>query len=92
MIDDRESRLNEFSEESAAVSDKCKQQKGPIISLFCSTIVVNQFQYAVVLKVEINGKNHQVSFYRPRKLTTGSCRLLQSNSRNRPANDSILAF
>ena len=43
MIDDRESRLNEFSEESTAVPDKCKPQKGPIISLFCSTIVEKQF-------------------------------------------------
>lgn len=42
MIDNRESRLNEFSEENGSIWQMLTT-KGPIISLLCSAIVVNQF-------------------------------------------------
>ena len=71
MIDDRESRLNEFSEESAAVSDKCKPQKGPIISLFFSAIVVNQFPICSSVKGGNKQQKSPSQFLQVQKINNG---------------------
>lgn len=71
MIDDRESRLNEFSEESVAVPDKCKPQKGPIISLFCSTIVVNQFPICSSVKGGNKRQKSPSQFLQAQKINNG---------------------